>query len=44
MKAKIRATAQKLLNLYRQEHVIVGGWPVLNKIFINDATDRKSVV
>ncbi|MDW2995273.1 MAG: hypothetical protein R8N24_04615 [Alphaproteobacteria bacterium] len=39
MKAKIRATAQKLLNLYRQEHVIVGGWPVLNKIFINDATD-----
>lgn len=39
MKAKIRATAQKLLNLYRQEHVIVGGWPVLNKIFVNEATD-----
>ncbi len=39
MKAKIRATAQKLLNLYRQEHVVVGGWPVLNKIFVNEASD-----
>ena len=39
MKAKIRATAQKLLNLYRQEHVIVGGWAVINKIFVNEASD-----
>ena len=40
MKAKIRATAQKLLNLYRQEHVIVGGWAVVNKIFVNEASDN----
>lgn len=39
MKAKIRATAQKLLNLYRQEHVIIGGWAVINKIFVNEASD-----
>ena len=39
MKAKIRATASKLLNLYRQAHVIVGGWEAVNKIFVNEATD-----
>ena len=39
MKAKIRATAQRLLNLYRQEHVIVGGWATINPLFINEATD-----
>ncbi len=39
MKAKIRTTAQRLLNLYRQEHVIIGGWATINPIFINDATD-----
>ena len=40
MKAKIRTTAQRLLNLYRQEHVIIGGWATINPIFINDATDE----
>ncbi len=39
MKAKIKTIAQRLLNLYRQEHVIVGGWAVLNPIFLNDAND-----
>lgn len=39
MKAKASITAQKLLNLYRQEHVITGGWTVLNKIFIDEATE-----
>ena len=39
MKARIAATAQRLLNLYRQEHVIIGGWATINPIFVNDATD-----
>jgi len=39
MKPKANLTAQKLVNLYRQEHVIVGGWAVLNPIFIQEATD-----
>lgn len=40
MKAKIRATAQKLLNLYRQEHAIVGGWSVVNKVLIDEADEN----
>lgn len=39
MKAKTRANAQRLLNLYRQEHVIVGGWAAINPVFVQDATD-----
>lgn len=39
MKAKASATAQRLLNLYRQEHVIIGGWAVINPIFVADASD-----
>ena len=40
MKAKNVAVAQKLLNLYRQEHVIVGGWATVNQVFVNEATDE----
>ena len=39
MKAIITATAQRLLNLYRQEHVIIGGWATVNPVFIAEATD-----
>lgn len=39
MKAKVRATAQKLVNLYRQAHVIIGEWATVNPIFINEADD-----
>ena len=39
MKARIAATAQRLLNLYRQEHVIIGGWSAINPVFIAEATD-----
>ncbi len=39
MNAKASSTALKLLSLYRQEHVIVGGWTVLNPVFVNEATD-----
>ena len=40
MKAKTRATAQRLLNLYRQAHVIVGGWATVNPVFVNDINDN----
>lgn len=39
MKARASVIAQKLLNLYRQAHVIDGGWAVLNRVFIDEATD-----
>lgn len=39
MNAKTSTIAFKLLNLYRQEHVIVGGWTTVNPIFVNEATD-----
>lgn len=38
MKQKASAVAQKLLNLYRQAHVIIGGWGALNPIFVEEAT------
>ena len=40
MKAKIRATAQKLLNVYRQEHAIIGGWSGVNKVLIDEADEN----
>lgn len=40
MKAKTRATAQKLLNLYRQAHVIVGGWAAVNPVFLDEINDN----
>ncbi len=39
MKQKANLIAQKLVNLYRQEHVILGGWAVLNPVFVQEATD-----
>lgn len=39
MNAKSSTVAQKLLNLYRQEHVIYGGWATVNPVFIAEATD-----
>lgn len=39
MNVKTSAIALKLLNLYRQEHVIIGGWATVNPVFVNDATD-----
>lgn len=37
MKTKPSVIAQKLLNLYRQQHVIFGGWAAINPIFVNEA-------
>ena len=38
MKPRASVVAQKLLNLYRQSHVIIGGWSTLNPIFVDEAT------
>ena len=38
MKPRASVVAQKLLNLYRQSHVIIGGWSALNPIFVNEST------
>lgn len=38
MKPKASVVAQKLLNLYRQSHVIIGGWAALNPIFVKEST------
>ena len=40
MKAKASVIAQKLLNLYRQAHVITGGWAAVNRVFVDEATDE----
>ncbi len=37
MQTKPSVTAQRLLNLYRQQHVIFGGWGAVNKIFVAEA-------
>ena len=38
MKPKASTVAQKLLNLYRQAHVIIGGWGAVNPVFVDEAT------
>ena len=38
MKPKASVVAQKLINLYRQAHVIIGGWSAVNPIFVAEAT------
>ena len=40
MNAKNSTTAQKLVNLYRQAHVIVGGWATVNPVLVKEATDN----
>ncbi len=37
MKTTASVVAQKLLNLYRQEHVIFGGWAAVNRVFVDEA-------
>ena len=39
MNVKTSTIALKLLNLYRQEHVIIGGWATVNPIFMDEAND-----
>lgn len=33
-------TAQRLLNLYRQEHVINGGWAAVNQVFLQESAEE----
>lgn len=33
-------TAQRLLNLYRQEHVIEGGWAAVNEVFLRESAEE----
>ena len=33
-------TAQRLLNLYRQEHVINGGWAAVNEVFLRESAEE----
>ncbi len=40
MKAKASVIAQKLLNLYRQAHVINGGWAAVNRVLVDESTDE----
>ena len=35
--------AQRLLNLYRQEHVIEGGWYAVNKVFLAESNDAQVI-
>lgn len=39
MQQQAHTIAQRLLNLYRQEHVINGGWAAVNKVFLEEADD-----
>ena len=39
MQEQPRVVAQRLLNLYRQAHVIVGGWAAVNKALIAESGD-----
>ena len=38
MQSKPITVAQKLLNLYRQQHVIFGGWRTVNQVFMAEAS------
>jgi len=40
MRLKTSTTAKKLFNLYRQHHVIYGGWASINPIFVEEADDN----
>ena len=40
MQQHIVVTAQRLLNLYRQEHVITGGWAAVNQVFLQESDEE----
>ena len=43
MSQQAHIIAQRLLNLYRQEHVIEGGWAAVNPIFIAESDDDQVI-
>ena len=43
MQQQAHTIAQRLLNLYRQAHVIEGGWMAVNKVFIAESNDAQVI-
>lgn len=43
MSQQAHTIAQRLLNLYRQEHVIEGGWAAVNPVFIEESQDEQVI-
>lgn len=43
MPQQAHIVAQRLLNLYRQEHVIEGGWSAVNKVFLDEANNDQII-
>ena len=43
MQQQAHTIAQRLLNLYRQEHVINGGWAAVNQVFIQESNDPQVI-
>ena len=43
MQQQAHTIAQRLLNLYRQAHVIDGGWTAVNKVFITESNDPQVI-
>ena len=43
MPQQAHMVAQRLLNLYRQAHVIDGGWAAVNKVFISESDDTQVI-
>lgn len=43
MQQQAHIIAQRLLNLYRQAHVIDGGWAAVNKVFIAESNDSQVI-
>ena len=43
MQQQAHIIAQRLLNLYRQEHVIHGGWAAVNYVLLNESDDPQVI-
>lgn len=43
MSQQAHTVAQRLLNLYRQEHVIEGGWATVNPVFVAESNDEQVI-
>ena len=43
MQQQAHTIAQRLLNLYRQAHVIDGGWAAVNQVFIAESNDNQVI-
>jgi len=43
MQQQAHTVAQRLLNLYRQAHVIDGGWAAVNKVFVAESNDDQVI-